>query len=190
MTIICSICGYENEGEQCGCCGAAFESGIVVPPSQKNVGPEDASWLSKCPICKSGRIEEITQKFIFGLIKSVNFECNHCKAVFKQKDDGFQLINIDNPDVLMKHAYSHIMRRFEKKVLNEREWKNIAYGGFLDNEISEIDRKVMIFKLYRGEIHKLASTNCPIQLNKNEDVIFLFLTYPSPKCEKSMRESN
>ena len=56
--------------------------------------PDDASWLDKCPVCKSGKLLPVTKKKLFGFVKTKNFECNTCNAIFTQKGEKYQLTQI------------------------------------------------------------------------------------------------
>jgi len=127
------------------------------------VPPDDVSWLDKCPVCKAGKLIPVTKKKLFGFVKTENFECNTCDAIFTQKGDKYQLTKVldsSNP----------IWQMYGNQLLTEREWKNIAYGGMSDARQREVDLEYWLTRLKEGKSKLQMAIDSPIILKKGEEL--------------------
>jgi len=64
MKVKCPKYGFEDEGNFCSRCGTP----LPKPPIAKGeAAVPESLWMAKCPVCKSGHLEAITHKSLFGL---------------------------------------------------------------------------------------------------------------------------
>jgi len=159
----CSKCGFKNplDSNFCSSCGASFSKlDFTVKPETSNAPPE-ASWLDRCPVCKSGKLSLVEKKKLLGLVATESFECGDCNAIFVKKGERYKLSKV--PD-----KSNQIWQEYKHQVLTEREWKNIAYGGLSNAKQKEADTVVWMEKLREGEVPFHFGGKSPIILKKNE----------------------
>jgi len=88
MKVKCPKCGFEDEGNFCSNCDAP----LPQPDTPANLTPlADASWLDKCPVCKTGKLSPITEKKLLGLVTTENIVCENCNAVFTGTGERYKL---------------------------------------------------------------------------------------------------
>jgi hypothetical protein len=126
---------------------------------------EEASWLEKCPVCKSARLTQSTKSGgLFGLMKRETVECRNCGAVFSPSDDKYKLAEVEDTS----HA---VWKEYREQALTPREWRNIAEGGMSDAKLRETDLENVFEDLKAGEdVPTIAPVETPIILKKNEEV--------------------
>jgi len=75
--------------------------------------------FKKCPICKKGKVNEVTEKKFFGLSSTEYNECEKCNAIFYEEDEwlGNRVFTLDLSDSNQKSKY-------DEESLTEREWNN------------------------------------------------------------------
>ena len=127
----------------------------------------EASWLDRCPVCVSGKLSLVTIKKLFGLVSVEQIECNNCKAIFKKEEGKYKNINVSD-------AYKSF--KYYGSVLDENEWKSIAYGGKSDKELLEEGMHNFLNRLKDGTLPmKIIEVESPVILKKNEE---LYLCLP------------
>jgi len=124
--------------------------------------PVEASWLDKCPVCKSGRLSSITKKKLFGLVILENFECENCGAIYAQKGEKYKLTKVSNTS-------NTVWQEYGNRSLAEGEWKNIAYGGMSDAKQKETDMEYWMTQLKEGNIPVRMEGETPIIMKKKEE---------------------
>lgn len=158
--IKCPKCGFEDEGKFCSNCGSALSQSNVLSTAAI---PPEGSWLDKCPVCKSGKLTSVSKKKLFGLSKEEKVECINCKASFSKKDNKYQLSYVTDGSIPLWQDYG-------TQILEEREWKAIAYGGLSDEKQKEADMDAWLTRFKNGEIPQL-SQESPVMLKKGENLI-------------------
>lgn len=166
MKVVCPECGYEDEGNFCSNCGASL-SQLAATPKQEPIPSVEASWLDKCPVCKSGKLSSATKKKLFGLVNSQSVECDSCGATFTQKDEKYKLSKVSDTS-------NSTWQEYGNQALMAEEWKNIAYGGLSASRQREVDLGSWLTRLRDGEVNFRMDAESPIILKKNEDLIFSF----------------
>jgi len=65
------------------------------PPDPKQETELPAAWLAKCPVCKTGILQKVTGKQLFG-IRATDYyiECTHCGAKYVPERENFRLVSI------------------------------------------------------------------------------------------------
>ncbi len=73
-------------------------SGIPAPlqsPINSLEMEPPATWLARCPVCKSGILQKVTGKQLFGMpFMEYYIECTHCCAKFVKEKENFRLVSI------------------------------------------------------------------------------------------------
>jgi len=130
------------------------------------MAPVDASWLDKCPVCKSGKLSPVAKKKFFGLVTAETFECSNCGATFTPKGGKNQLAKV--PD-----TSNPVWREYGNQILTEREWENIAHGGMSDAKQREADIEGWLVQLREGDISPMMDFGggSPILLKRKEELI-------------------
>ena len=136
----CPKCGSKSEGKFCSnskgegkfCCNCGSPLSLSQEPlEQKSLEvPREGSWLDKCPVCKSGKLSISSKNKLFGLMKDENIECNSCHARFNPKGNKYRLSYVEDDSSLTWQEHGN-------QLLEERDWKNIAYGGASDEKQKE-----------------------------------------------------
>jgi len=165
MKVKCPKCGFEDEGKFCSNCGAPLPQSNSSLEQKSPTAPPEALWVDRCPVCKSGKLLLITKKKLFGLVNAEKFECDSCGAVFRPKGDKYKLTKVTDTSNI-------IWREYGNRLLTEREWKNIAYGGMSDAKQKEADMEYWMTQLKEGNIPILMGGEAPILLKKKEELIF------------------
>jgi hypothetical protein len=72
------------------------ETPVPLPSPATTADSEPpASWLAKCPVCRTGILCTVTEKQLFGMpAMEYYFECTHCGAKFVPEKDDFRLVSI------------------------------------------------------------------------------------------------
>ncbi len=67
-----------------------LQSPLLLPDAEP-----PAAWLAKCPVCKTGILQKITGKQLFGM-PSMDYyiECTHCGAKLVPEKENFRLVSI------------------------------------------------------------------------------------------------
>ncbi len=126
--------------------------------------PIGTSWLTKCPVCKSGQLIETIRKKIFGLLTIKSFECNKCDAIFARRGEKHKLSKVQD-------ASSLIWQEYRNQTLTAREWKNIANGGMSDVKQKEADMEEWMNAIREGKAPiKFIGIPSPILLKKDEEL--------------------
>jgi len=130
------------------------------------MAPVDASWLDKCPVCKSGKLSPVVRKKFFGLVTAETFECSNCGATLTPKGEKTRLAKVpdtSNPD----------WREYGNQILTEREWENIAHGGMSDAKQREAHIEGWLAQLREGDISPMMDFGggSPILLKRKEELI-------------------
>lgn len=165
MKVKCPKCGFEDEGKFCSNCGAPLPQPEFLVEREAPEVPAEASWLDKCPVCKSGKLSAVTKKKLFGLVATENIECDSCGAIFVQKGEKYKLTKVPDTSNIVWQNYGN-------QSLTEREWKNIAYGGMSDTKQKEADMEFWMTQLKEGNIPVRIGGEAPIILKKNEELMF------------------
>jgi hypothetical protein len=162
MKVKCPKCGFEDEGNFCSNCGAP----LPQPDSSANLTPPaDASWLDKCPVCKTGKLSPTTEKKLFGLVTTENIVCENCNAVFTGTGERYKLATV-------RDVTNEVWREYGNQALTEQEWKNIAYGGMSDAKQREADIEHWMSQIREGSIIPQMGGESQIILKKNEEMVF------------------
>jgi len=67
----------------------------IVPLSQKNDESFPASWMNMCPVCRTGILNRVVGKQLFGIPHTDFYiECTHCGAKFIPLGGQFRLVSI------------------------------------------------------------------------------------------------
>jgi len=163
MKVKCPKCGFEDEGKFCSNCGSSLPQPDFLAEQEAPEIPAEASWLDKCPVCKSGNLSAATKKKLFGLVTTENFECTSCGATFVQKGEKYKLTKV-------QETSNTIWQEYGNQILTEREWKNIAYGGMSDAKQKEADMEYWMTRLKEGNIPVRMGDESPIILKKKEEL--------------------
>ena len=142
MKVKCPKCGFEDEGNFCSRCGAPLPR---APIAKEEALVPEASWMAKCPVCKSGQLEQITHKSLFGLKTTENLKCTNCGAVFSTDGSKYKLTAV-------KDKSNPVWQNYGNKSLTEREWKAIASGGLSDTKRHQADMEQWMTALKEGEV--------------------------------------
>ncbi len=121
MKVKCPNCGFDDEGNFCSRCGAPLPKPSIA--KEEALVPK-APWTAKCPVCKSGHLEEVTHKSLFGLKTTENLKCSNCREVFSP--DGSKKIpsNPENEEEvkatipLMEFVAKFLLRHEDNSLLN------------------------------------------------------------------------
>lgn len=100
---------------------------------------------------------------MFGLITNEKVQCDNCQARFDKKGDKYQLSYVSDESALVWRDYNY-------QTLEDREWKNIAYGGLSDEKQKESDFELWATGIRNGQIPHL-SLESPVLLKKDEELI-------------------
>ena len=163
MKIKCPNCGFEDEGKFCSNCGTPLPQLDFPVEREASAVPLEASWLEKCPVCKSGKLSAVAKKKLFGLVATEKIECNNCSAVFAQKGEKYRLIKVID-------SSNKVWLDYGNQDLTEIEWKNIAYGGLSDAKQKEMDMETWMTELKEGNISVRMGVEPSIILKKNEEI--------------------
>ncbi|MCX6688973.1 MAG: hypothetical protein NTZ39_04675 [Methanoregula sp.] len=65
------------------------------PTDSKQKTELPAAWLARCPVCKTGILQKVTGKQLFG-IRATDYyiECTHCGAKYIPEKENFRLVSI------------------------------------------------------------------------------------------------
>ncbi len=162
MKVKCPRCGFWDEGKFCSNCGAP----LPQPKMEKPDVPEGVAWVDKCPVCKSGKLVEITKKRLFGLVKTEELECNNCGAKFVRHGDRYKLVWVED-------TTHPVWQEYGNQTLTPREWKNIAYGGMSDAKQKELDMECWMTELREGKVPIHMGSEPPIILRRKENPILV-----------------
>jgi hypothetical protein len=68
---------------------------LLQSPVNSQDAEPPAAWLAKCPVCKTGILQKVTGKQLFGL-PSMDYYigCTHCGAKFVPEKENFRLVSI------------------------------------------------------------------------------------------------
>jgi len=133
-------------------------------PSKPNIS-ENVLWTDRCPVCKAGKLENIKEKKLFGLITVENLICNKCGAVFAIAGDKYKLARVSD-------KANTVWQEYSRQNLTSTEWRNIAYGGMSDAKQMEADIEYYLEQLKEGYIPSFDTTENPeIILKKNENFL-------------------
>ncbi|HEC91449.1 MAG TPA: zinc-ribbon domain-containing protein [Candidatus Atribacteria bacterium] len=162
-TKYCTKCGFKNPSDSnfCSNCGASLSKFDFTAESETSNVPPEASWLDRCPVCKSGKLSLVEKKKLLGLVATESFECSDCNAIFVKKGEKYKLSKVQDKSNQIWQEYKH-------QALTGREWKNITYGGLSDAKQKEADIVVWMEKLREGEVPFHFGGKSPIILKKNE----------------------
>jgi hypothetical protein len=143
MKVICPKCGSESEGNFCSKCGTLLQQVYVVKEEPQN--PPEVLWTTRCPVCQSGTLDEITQKKLFGMYHITNLVCDRCNAVFVSYGNKYMLTDI-------KDKLLPIWQKYNKQSLTTEEWKRISYGGMSEANQRENDLEQYMTNLKEGKV--------------------------------------
>jgi hypothetical protein len=159
MKVKCSNCGFEDEGNFCSQCGARLPQPVVG-----EVMASETPWTAECPVCKSGQLEQVTHKSLFGLKTTENLECTNCGAVFSPDGDKYKLTSV-------KDKSNPVWQDYGNKGLTEREWKTIASGGLSNARQHETDMEQWMTSLREGKVSlNMIYANSPVLLKRKEEL--------------------
>ncbi|MFA5222379.1 MAG: hypothetical protein WC391_08865 [Methanoregula sp.] len=66
-----------------------------TPSPSPSVPETDTAWLGKCPVCKTGILQTIVGKRLYGIPPTdFYYDCTHCGAKFIPEKDQFRLVSI------------------------------------------------------------------------------------------------
>lgn len=167
MRVKCLECGFEDEGKFCSNCGAPLHKTDSPVKQEPYKIPEEGSWLDKCPVCQSGKLSLAIKKKLFGLVSTEKVECDGCNAVFTQIGGKYKLEYVSD-------VSNAIWQDYGNQILDYKEWKNIAYGGVSDGKQKEMDLESWMTQIREGNIILHMSSESPIILKKNEDLLLSF----------------
>jgi DNA-directed RNA polymerase subunit M/transcription elongation factor TFIIS len=171
--MFCPECGKENDEDAnfCQYCGTKFEyleNGNVNKLSNRHeqqIIDKSKTWIEKCPVCKKGHFFYHDQKGMLGLTTSHVYECENCGAIFKRKDENYQLNKVTDQS-------NSIWQEYGKQTLTEREWITIANGGLSDAKQEDADINTWLIDASNGNI-TFTDTNSPVILKKNERALIV-----------------
>jgi hypothetical protein len=96
-------------------------------------------------VCQTGKLEERTQKGLFGLRTSTNLICKSCGAVFSPDGNDYKLTGIASGKPFP------VWQEYNKQSLAPEEWKRISYGGVSDAKQREADMEEYLTSLKEGK---------------------------------------
>jgi len=161
MKIKCPNCGFEDAGNFCSHCGTALPQPSVAG---KEVAAPDLFWTAKCPVCRTARLEMVTEKRLFGLKTTESLKCGNCGAVFTPDGDRYKLTAV-------KDKTNTGWQDYGNQSLTEREWKTIASGGLSDAKQHDTDMEQWFTALKEGSIPiKMLGGSSPIILKQKEEL--------------------
>lgn len=160
MKIKCPKCGFVDEGNFCSHCGTA----LPRPAASSDVLVPDLPWTAKCPVCKSGKLEFVAEKKLFGLKTAENLTCGNCGAVFTPDGDKYKL-------TVVKDKTNAVWQDYGNQSLTEHEWKTIASGGLSDARQHEADMVQWMAALKDGAVSiNMIYDNSPVLLKRKEEL--------------------
>ncbi len=161
MKVKCPKCGFEDEGNFCSRCGAPLPEPNIVKEEAVVSG---AHWTAKCPVCKSGQLELVTQKKFLGLQTDLSYKCPNCSAIFSPDGSRYKLTAV-------KDKSNPVWQDYGNQSLTEQEWKTIASGGLSDTKQHEADMEQWLTALKEGEVSiKMIYGNSPVLLKRKEEL--------------------
>ncbi len=148
-------------------------------PSKPDI-PKNVLWTDRCPVCKTGKIENIKRKKLFGLIAVENMVCNKCGAIFVKSGEKYKLAAVSDKS-------NPVWQEYGRQSLLPGEWKNITYGGMSNAKQMEADIEYYLEQLKEGNIPSFdISGNPDIILKRNENFI-LNIDYVSLREPRAVR---
>ncbi len=161
MKVKCSKCGFEDEGNFCSRCGAPLPKPSIA---KEEVLVPEAPWTAKCPVCKSGWLEQVTHKSLFGFKTTENLKCPNCGAIFSPDGSRYKLTAV-------KDKSKPVWQDYGNKSLTEQEWKTIASGGLSNAKQHEADMEQWLTALKDGELSvKMICDSSPMLLKRREEL--------------------
>lgn len=134
-------------------------------PSEKEMERSKAAWTAKCPACRSGTLQEVVERKLFGGMKTTqNLQCNSCRALFVMHGSKYRLTKVDDKSL-------SVWREYGGKDLTKKEWKRIAYGGVSDADQREADIQAALKDIKKGriEIGRFIYTTSSVILRRDEE---------------------
>lgn len=165
---ICPSCGNENpvNAKFCVSCGEKLKESKEIPGEQEQVMveeektpehlvetkeedlvilkiPENVTWIDKCPVCKSSKLQSDDKVKSLGITVIERFKCDHCGAVFTKKQHKYELSKIKDT------SYEN-WKKYRDQALTEQEWTDIAYRAVSTIPESETKAESIDIKIDEG----------------------------------------
>lgn len=126
--------------------------------------------ITTCPVCHTEDVDEVSKKYLWGLITTKQLLCKKCLAKFTTQDTGLRLVSTNEQN-------SPVWISYGKQTLTVREWKTIEKGGMSDVKQREADIVDWFLGLQRGSIKSAdlqkSKPYTPIILKTSEEVSFV-----------------
>ncbi len=99
-------------------------------------GSLSASWMNLCPVCRTGTLDRVSGKQLFGLPYTEHFvACSDCGAKFVPEDEEFRLVSISR-------ISDPLWKRLLDKTHSPEEWSAIA--GATDSGTTAMQKPVTV----------------------------------------------
>jgi hypothetical protein len=101
---------------------SAFSPAVRLPGSGNDNEPSSLSWMSMCPVCRTGILNRVIGKQLFGIPHTDFYiECTHCGAKFIPVGTQFRLVSIAT-------VRDPLWRKNLDKTFPAETWSAIARG--------------------------------------------------------------